>query len=328
MSESNPEDGGALTPDVKPAPKEDSGLKAPAPKVLHNTDSKVADDIKATAKTEAELKALHKTYEDIRNKVSDKYEGEFMKIAHKRFEEQKKEVLRNVGKRFKGIKAKKVLTKAEKKKTDGLFDKAASAAAWAAALLPVYRGSVVTAGNAAFNYVSDASTIGTSAQFSGADPAILAYYNTRTTLVSVGIDDTTDRLLKTSLIEGISAGEDVVTLSDRVESIYGAAAGYRAMRIARTEAIDSTTFGTIAAWDQSGVVTGKQWLCGGPNPCPHCLDMNNKVIALKDNYFSLGDKYTVGEGDSAQTMNFTYSDVAGPPLHPNCACTIVPILAS
>lgn len=308
---------------------EERGVDTPSPKVLHNTESKVESDIKSTAKTKAELAQLQKDYVDIRNRVSDKYETDFLKTSHTRFEQQKKEVLGNLKTRFKGVSpVKSAVTKAKKKKTDNLFNKVASKAAWTAALLPIYKGAVVTTGNAAFNYVSDASTIGTSAQFSGADPDIQKFYDERSTLVSTGIDDTTDRMLKTSLIEGISNGESNAQLADRVETIYNAAAGFRAMRIARTESINATTFGTVEAWKQSGVVTGKQWQTNGPNPCPQCLDLDGNIYKLTENVFNKGDSFTVGEGDSAQTMNLDYQDVIGPPLHPNCACALIPILAS
>lgn len=300
-----------------------------APKIIHDTWSKVADDIKSTAKTPAQLDALHKDFTDTRDRISNKYESDFMKAAHKRFEEQKKEVLSAVESKYKSYSpGKNGITKTQKASVKDLFNKAKSLAKWVASLTPIYKGSVVTAGNAAFNYVADASTQGTSQQFSGADPDIQKFYDERITKVSVGIDETTERLLKTSLIEGLSNGESVAELMNRVEDVYNASAGYRALRIARTEAIDSSTFATINAWKQSGVVTGKKWLVGSSNPCVFCADMDGKTMSLDKNYFEKGDKLTVGNGDNTQTMTFNYDAIDGPPAHPNCTCSLLPILAS
>jgi len=358
MEEGDDEDGGALVPHAKPK-EDDKGLKVDEPLyqisdngyhgasglevlqsvaqgevfesktngVIHSTDSKVEEDTKSTALSQEQRLKLHKTYEDIRNQVSDKYEDAFMKEAHLIFEEQKKEVLRNVESTFKNYRpSKKGITKSQKDKVNNLFDKAKSLTKWVKRLLPLYKGTVVTTGNAAFNYVAGASTQGTSGQFSGADPDIQKFYDERTTEVSKGIDETTERLLKTTLIEGISKGESVASLMDRVEGVYNAAAGYRALRIARTESIAASTFGTINAWQQSGVVIGKKWFTGAANPCPFCASLNGKIVALNTNYFNKGDTFTIGEGENAQSMSLNYDDVGGPPIHPNCRCTLLPIL--
>lgn len=325
MSEDD-DSAGALVPKIPKQDEKGANSESAAPKVVHDTSSKVADDIASTAKTPAQLEQMQKDFTAIRDRISNKYEDDFMKAAHKRFEEQKKEVLKNVKANFKSYKpSKKAATKAQKNLLSDLFGKVKSAAAWTKALLPIYKGSVVTSGNAAFNYVADASTSGTSQQFSGADPAIQKFYTDRSSLISVGIDDTTERLLKTSLIEGISSGESVGELADRVENIYGAAAGYRALRIARTEAIDSTSFATVNAWEQSGVVSGKMWKTGSANPCTFCSKLDGKVMDLSTNFFDKGSTFSAGEG---QSMKLDYDNVDGPPLHPNCCCSLLPVLAS
>jgi hypothetical protein len=273
-----------------------------------------------------DLAILRKSYLDVRNQNINKFENKFLQISHKHFEEQKKEVLSNVRSRFKSFKPTKV--KANKQNTNNLFDKVKSATKFATALLVAYKMTVVSTGNAAFDYVAGASAAGTSAQFSGASNAIQDFYNQRSSTVAAGIDDTTEKVLKASLTEGLTNGETIDQLANRVESVYNAAAGYRAQAIARTESIDASTFATIDAWQQSGVVSEVTWTVGSDNPCDFCEDMDGTTVDLGDNFFNKGDSLTIGEGDDEQTMNFDYDDVDGPPAHVNCTCSLIPVIAS
>ena len=64
--------------------------------------------------------------------------------------------------------------------------------------------------------------------------------------------------------------------------------------------------------------------------CHFCGPMNGTVIDLRDNYFNKGDvqieEGTNRKGDNASfTYNHSYDDVSGPPLHPRCRCTLLPV---
>lgn len=74
------------------------------------------------------------------------------------------------------------------------------------------------------------------------------------------INDTTRAQLREELAAGIAAGEGVDGLKKRVEEVFEAAEGYRAERIARTEGVGLSNAANVAAWGQSGVVEGKEWL--------------------------------------------------------------------
>jgi HK97 family phage portal protein len=96
---------------------------------------------------------------------------------------------------------------------------------------------------------------------------------------SVGnlIDAETDKQLRAALAEGLSNGVGLQELSDSVESVYGAASGYRALRIARTESQAALQFASHQAWEQSGMVSSYIWRADGPNPCPICIALNGVV---------------------------------------------------
>jgi SPP1 gp7 family putative phage head morphogenesis protein len=74
------------------------------------------------------------------------------------------------------------------------------------------------------------------------------------------INETTRAQLREELASGIAAGEGISQLKKRVEDVFDAAEGYRAERIARTEAVGLSNGANLQAWGQSGVVEGKEWL--------------------------------------------------------------------
>jgi hypothetical protein len=52
--------------------------------------------------------------------------------------------------------------------------------------------------------------------------------------------------------------------------------------------------------------------------CPFCREMDGTVVDLEDSFFDQGDEQTVDWKDQEIVMDHDYSDVNGPPLHPNC----------
>jgi SPP1 gp7 family putative phage head morphogenesis protein len=163
--------------------------------------------------------------------------------------------------------------------------------------------------------------------------AIRKYMLERSTKVAVDVNDETEKQLKASLIEGIDAGEGTNQLRARIESIMGFAATVRADLIASTEIARAQSYADIQAWGQSGVVQDKEWYTAhDEHQCPFCSAMDGQVIHLEENYFDKGDvqiaEGTNRKGDKkVQTYNHSYDHVVGPPLHPRCRCTLLPVRA-
>lgn len=125
--------------------------------------------------------------------------------------------------------------------------------------------------------------------------------------------------LNDTLGEGLSNGESISELSDRVSSVYGEATSYRSDRVARTESLNAGNSATLDAFQQNPAVVAMTWFAN-PDACPYCADLDGTTVGLEDSFVSQGDSVDVGD-DSYQA---DYGDVNTPPLHPNCACTIVP----
>ena len=56
--------------------------------------------------------------------------------------------------------------------------------------------------------------------------------------------------------------------------------------------------------------------------------VKGKMFPIDGNFYSKGSKigYT-DEAGNERTYKFDYTDVKGPPIHPNCGCTLIPVVA-
>ena len=122
-------------------------------------------------------------------------------------------------------------------------------------------------------------------------------------------------------IEETATGTDVIGLLEE--------AGFdenRAQTIARTESARAYTDGQNAAWEASGVVKGKTWLVS-PFACEFCeaaaKQFGEKSVGVKDAFYERGATIT---GASGATMALDFDDTSGPPLHPNCRCSLLPVI--
>ena len=99
-----------------------------------------------------------------------------------------------------------------------------------------------------------------------------------------------------------------------------------ANRIARTESVRAYTDGQIEAWRESGLITRKQWLLS-PTSCEFCeiaaQEYGEQGVELDKPFFQKGDVIVATDG---RELNLGYGDVSGPPLHPFCRCTLVPVI--
>ena len=81
------------------------------------------------------------------------------------------------------------------------------------------------------------------------------------------------------------------------------------------------------SYKQAGIEY-KQWYTAQDGlVCGFCQEMHNKIVGVSENYWALGDTMNVDVPDEKPiSMTFSYEDVGEPPLHPNCRCTILPVV--
>jgi phage portal protein BeeE len=128
------------------------------------------------------------------------------------------------------------------------------------------------------------------------------------------------RSVRASLADGLAAGEHIADLRGRVQEIMTAASNYAAERIARTESARAYLTSREDAWDESGVVKGKEWLLSA-DPCEFCEAMAESfnTAPLGTPFLKLGDVLTGTDGGK---LSIDYTAIDTPPVHPGCRCSL------
>jgi HK97 family phage portal protein len=127
----------------------------------------------------------------------------------------------------------------------------------------------------------------------------------------VRIDDTIEKQLRESLIEGIKAGESVSELSKRIADVMGVAKS-RATTIARTETGNAFTYGRVEGMRQAGI-SKHEWLTARDQFVRDAHQPLDGEVRALDEAFSNGLRYPL--------------DSSGPPEEViNCRCTVVPVV--
>jgi HK97 family phage portal protein len=167
--------------------------------------------------------------------------------------------------------------------------------------------------------------VGVEQAFDEKNPALVSYLKNRAFKFATPVTQLTNKLLGDQLKEGISAGEGIPKLRKRVEDVFGKMEVFRSERIARSETIRATNYSTLEAYKQSGVVEGQEWLATeDERTCEYCGPMDGKVLSLDDSWFKRGETLT---GDRGGILKLDYEKIEHPPLHVNCRCTLIPVIA-
>lgn len=112
------------------------------------------------------------------------------------------------------------------------------------------------------------------------------------------------------IAQGLKEGKSIPEIRRAMSAEFDNLTRVQSERITRTEVLKANNFGAVDAWEQSGLVEGKQWLTAEDDRVdPECARYNGKIIGLKDYY-----------------TKTEYDTVDEPPLHPNCRCTVLPIV--
>ena len=147
-------------------------------------------------------------------------------------------------------------------------------------------------------------------------PYVSDYIDNRVGQRIKNINETTRSQLEETLREGITEGESIPDLANRVSDTFEVAKGRRAKTIARTETMTSVNRATFAGYEQTqGLVQKKEWIATQDDRVrDHHLDMDGQTKSLKAMFDS-------GLGNSTEhpgAFGVAEEDI-------NCRCTIAPI---
>jgi SPP1 gp7 family putative phage head morphogenesis protein len=156
------------------------------------------------------------------------------------------------------------------------------------------------------NGIDALAEIGVGISFDVTNPETAKWIKKKCGTLIKEISDTTLDKLKITLAEGVEAGESIPKLASRVSAVYDEAKGTRAEKIARTETISASNQGALQAYKQSGVIEKKEFYAAlDERVCDECMALHKEVVGIDEN-FSNG--------------------IDAPPVHPNCRCTILPVI--
>lgn len=136
------------------------------------------------------------------------------------------------------------------------------------------------------------------------------------------IDTDVDKMVEL-IASGLEAGLSVAQIRRNIEDAFESLTKVQAERITRTEVIKTSNLGAQDAFEQSGVVVGKQWLTAMDDRVdPLCAALNGRIIDLRQDFFKKGDTFEAG----GKVTKLDYSNTPYPPLHSNCRCTLLPVI--
>jgi len=127
--------------------------------------------------------------------------------------------------------------------------------------------------------------------------------------------------IQKQLAEGLAGNETIEQLTKRIESVYKDATGYRAERIARTEAHKASNQGVAEGYRQAGVKK-MQWRIRDGGACEFCVSLNGTIVEIGQSFVPKGG--TIEGADGGSYLN-DYDDIRYADAHPNCRCQLVPI---
>lgn len=133
-------------------------------------------------------------------------------------------------------------------------------------------------------------------------------------------NEDTIKALEKTLSEGQTAGESLAKLKKRVEGVYSEVKGYRAERIARTESLRASNMTAEEVYKQNGY-SRIEWFIN-PGACEFCKTFAGRSKEIGGKFNNIGDVIVGTEGNQ---MRIDYDELKNPPLHPNCACSIIPV---
>lgn len=146
--------------------------------------------------------------------------------------------------------------------------------------------------------------------------------------VAKEVNAETEKQIRATLAQGMRENETIQELSARIMHVLGTASTYRAFMIAQTQSAMAENYADLVAWEQTGVVEGKEWFTAeDEHVCGFCDEMDKTVKKLNQAFFEKGDiaMFTDKNGKPHE-MILDYRTILEPPLHPNCRCVMLPIL--
>lgn len=158
--------------------------------------------------------------------------------------------------------------------------------------------------------------LGVSTSFDMRNPLVTDYLDGFRDVKLVGINDTTASTIRDVVLRANEEGQGIDEIRRRIGGVFDDAKGYRAERIARTEAVGSANAANVAAWQLSGLVDEKEWLSVQDDQTREThASMDGQKVKINDTFTSPSGATSQGPG----MFGIAEEDI-------NCRCTARPII--
>lgn len=122
--------------------------------------------------------------------------------------------------------------------------------------------------------------------------------------------------------EAMDEGLSIRNTRDLLDEEFTSWTTDRTELVARSETTRAANAGAQFSYQEAGVQQ-KQWLAA-TDACPYCDDLDGTVVSTQANFLDEGTSF-FPDGASSP-LQISYGNVGYPPVHPNCRCTIVPVI--
>lgn len=271
--------------------------------VVDNTD-KPKEEVLAISNDEFEARGEAKAA--MNAKKAQNYEKLFVATSLKLFDGQKQRAIKNLEKELKkGFKAKKLNVLDQSLELDITLD----------LFTPLFKDLTEKEGRDALDFIGLSPD-----DFDIDTPAIREFLKANTRKFAGAITEKTSNDLRALIVAGLEQDEGITELTKRIQDYVGFAKS-RAEKIARTETTRAQAEAERAAWDESGVVTSLVWYTAlDERVDDECAFLHGKEIDIQDSFLTEADLLEIG-------IEPYLGDLNGPPLHPNCRCTLLPVVS-
>lgn len=261
--------------------------------------------LKASSKKEFDFgSAEHRDAFERFIKRLSKHEDRFAKMVGALFESQQEDVIKR-------LHAAKSFSRGLENIADNPFDKTEWGKRFTETSRPQLELIVQYFGDEALN------DIGATIAFDVLDTRCIEFLKVRAQRFAKRVNDVTWEGLRESLRQGITDGEGIPQLERRVLEVMGERIRSSPETIARTEVVGASNGGTMLAWEQSGIVSGKRWLAEIDNRTRDShVQAHNQIVGINDD-FNVGD----GAGPTPGQIGLAEEDI-------NCRCSMVAVLGS
>lgn len=256
-------------------------------------------NIKGTKENLEEREKFWQKKWEMKVQRTDKYEIKYEEEVRRLFEEQKNSIVSQILE--------------QKAVSNPKFDKLLNTAKRVLALTPLYKEVFQNEWNEAFLLLWLSET------FNPWEAPSTKRIRKNIELVARSVDKTTKEKVFDLIEKMNNEGKGAEEIARAIDIQFQEFSRTRARTIARTEITRASTEAEIQAFEQSWVVEWKEWYVAlDERTCPDCMSMHWKTIWLRENF--------INKGEEVRGVVYDYADVAWPSLHPNCRCTLLPIV--